>query len=92
MSKQLKKQLTKKQLSGQNKLMFIHLSNMISNQNYTFEEALEWTLSQYIDTNDRYRQKKKLQAIYEEFIKGETYELRTKKLSKFLNDIKTIEQ
>jgi hypothetical protein len=84
---QLKKQTNTKDLTGHNKLIFIHLSNMISNQKYTFNEALEWTLSQYFDTQDRYRMKKKITAIYEAHIQGQDFNVRTLKKSQFFKSI-----
>lgn len=84
---QLKKQTSTKELSGNNKLIFIHLTNMISNQKYSFPEALEWTLSQYFDTQDRYRMKKKITAIYEDHIQGQEYNVRTLKKNQFFKSI-----
>lgn len=68
-------------------ITFIHLSNMIKNQSYSFESALEYTLNHFTDKQQKHRQKTKLTDIYSKYIKGEKYELKVKRLNTFFNEI-----
>ena len=78
---------TTDEISPLNMLMFIHLNNMIENQKYTFEVALEYTIEHYTNKQQKHRQKLKLTEVYEKYIKGQEYELKTITLDKFFNQI-----
>ncbi len=68
-------------------LVYIHLTNMIKNQFYSFEMALEYTLEHFTDKQQKHRQKTKLTDIYSKYIQGEKYELKVKRLNTFFNEI-----
>lgn len=68
-------------------LVYIHLTNMIKNQSYSFEMALEYTLEHFTDKQQKHRQKTKLTDIYSKYIQGEKYELKVKRLNTFFNEI-----
>jgi hypothetical protein len=68
-------------------IVYIHLSNMIKNQSYSFEMALEYTLEHFTDKQQKHRQKAKLIDIYSKYIQGEKYELKAKRLNTFFNQI-----
>lgn len=83
---QAKRSKPTEELSGNDLLLFIHLSNMIKNQSYDYYEALEWTLKHFDDKQDKYRMKKRLEAIYEQNINGQIYEQKVSKSSSFFKD------
>lgn len=83
---QAKRSKPNEELSGTDLLLFIHLSNMIKNQSYDYYEALEWTLKHFENKQDKYRMKKRLEAIYEQNINGEIYAQKTNNLSSFFKD------
>jgi hypothetical protein len=74
-------------ISPADMLAYIHLSNMIKNQSYSFELALEYTLQHFADKQQKHRQKVKLTDIYSKYIQGEKYELKVKRLNTFYNQI-----
>ena len=75
------------EISPMDMLVYIHLTNMIKNQNYSFEMAMEYTLEHYTDKLQKHRQKTKLIDIYSKYIQGEKYEQKTKRLNTFFNAI-----
>lgn len=85
--KPLKKARTESELKPMDRLAYLHLTNMIQNQQYDFERALEWTISQYDDKQQRHTIKKKMVEIYNETIKGQEYEVRTASMNKFFDAI-----
>jgi hypothetical protein len=63
-------------LNGIDKLIYIHISNMIKNQNYTFNEAMKHTVNYYADKQSRFRIKKNIMKVFKsenKTIKNFTY-------------------
>lgn len=85
--KPLKKARNTDELSPMDKLAYLHLTNMIQNQQYDIDRAIDWTISQESHKVKRARLKKKLLSIYNEQIKGQEWEVRTAKMSKFFDAI-----
>lgn len=51
-------------LNGINKLIYIHISNMITNQNYTLKEAISYTVNFYSCKMQRYRIKQNILNVF----------------------------
>lgn len=51
-------------LNGFDKLIYIHITNMIKNQNYTFQEALRYTVNFYSDKQSRFRIKSNIIKVF----------------------------
>lgn len=79
------------QLSPQDKMNYSALTFIID-QGFTFESAIEHLLSSFTseqnDRNQKTRNKKRLIKIYEEQIKGEIFEEKSKKTAKFFSEIR----
>jgi len=81
----LKVQRTKSILSPSDMVIFMHITNMINNNQRTFEYALEWSLEHFSNKVTKSRMKKTITKIYETHIKGNISEFRQKRLSNFYN-------
>lgn len=79
----LKAQKTKSPLSPIETIIFAHITNMIKNQNMTFESSLEFTLDHFNNKQTRYRVKKQITQVYETKIQGKISEVRQQRLSNF---------
>jgi hypothetical protein len=79
----LKPQRSKSPLSPLETYIFAHITNMIKNQNFTFEYALEFTLEHFNNKVAKSRAKKTITQVYESKIQGNISEVRQRRLSNF---------
>lgn len=79
----LKVQRSKSPLSPVETIIFAHITNMIKNQNFSFEYALEFTLEHFNNKQSKYRMKKQIIEVYESKIEGKISEVRQRRLSNF---------
>ena len=79
----LKAQKTKSILSPVETIIFAHITNMIKNQNMTFESSLEFTLNHFQNKQSKHRAKKQIIKVYESKIQGQISEVRQRRLSNF---------
>jgi hypothetical protein len=79
-------------------IIYAFITNMIQNQNLTFETILNHVLSYFnqLDNSNnatnKKRAKKLLQSIYEEHINGKISEVKAKKLDSFFSNFGWIEK
>lgn len=73
-------------------IIFAHITNMISNQNISFENALEYTLNHFLDKQSKYRAKKQITLIYETHINGKISETKAKKFEQFFTNFGWVEK
>jgi len=73
-------------------VIFAHITNMISNQNISFENALEYTLNHFEDKQSKYRMKKQITLIYETHINGKISEVKAKKFEQFFTNFGWVEK
>jgi len=68
-------------------IYYVHLDNMIRNQSYDFDTALEYTLSHFDEKNAKSRMKKTLTKVYKQHIEVQPYVKKIKRLNTFFNAI-----
>ena len=73
-------------------VIFAHITNMISNQNISFQNALEYTLNHFEDKQSKYRMKKQITLIYETHINGKISEVKAKKFEQFFKNFGWVEK
>lgn len=73
-------------------VIFAHITNMISNQNISFQNALEYTLNHFTDKQSKYRMKKQITLIYETHINGKISETKAKKFEQFFKNFGWVEK
>jgi hypothetical protein len=78
---------SEKTISPSELIYYVHLDNMIRNQEYDFDTALEYTLSHFEDKQAKTRMKKSLTKVYQEHIEVQPYVKKIKRLNTFFNAI-----
>jgi hypothetical protein len=78
---------SKKTISPSELIYYVHLDNMIRNQEHDFEHALEYTLSHFDDKQAKTRMKKTLTKVYQQHIEVQPYVKKIKRLNTFFNAI-----
>jgi hypothetical protein len=78
---------SEKTISPSELIYYVHLDNMIRNQEHDFETALEYTLSHFEDKQAKTRMKKSLTKVYQEHIEVQPYVKKIKRLNTFFNAI-----
>jgi hypothetical protein len=68
-------------------LIYIHIDNMIRNQNNDIEMAIEYTLNYFEDKVAKSRMKAKLLDVYSQHIERQTYVVKSKKINEFFTNI-----
>jgi len=82
----------KSQFKAIETIIFAHITNMISNQSISFENALEYTLKHFEDKQSKYRAKKQITLIYETHINGKISEVKAKKFEQFFTNFGWVEK
>jgi hypothetical protein len=85
--RKLKVRNVKQGLKPLDNIIYIHLLNMVSNQKFTFDYSLEYTLAHFTNKVEKSRMKKKLIEVYEMELKGKEQEKKAIKLSSFFQTI-----
>lgn len=78
---------SEKTISPSELIYYVHLDNMIRNQEHDFEHALEYTLSHFEDKVAKSRMKKRLTEVYKQHIEVQPYVKKIKRLNTFFNAI-----
>jgi len=68
-------------------LIYIHIDNMLRNQNNDIEMAIEYTLNYFEDKVAKSRMKAKLLDVYSQHIERQTYVVKSKKINEFFTNI-----
>lgn len=68
-------------------VIYVHIDNMIRNQTYDIETAIEYTLNYFEDKVAKSRMKAKMLDMYTKHIEREKYVVKTKKMNEFFSNI-----
>lgn len=68
-------------------IYYVHLDNMIRNQSYDFDTALEYTLCHFEDKVAKSRMKKTLTEVYKKHIEVQSYVKKIMRVNTFFNAI-----